>query len=224
MEKWEKRANNCNSGTFLFLLIIAAYVGLLPHSTSSNIPPHLQPNDKFLHLITFFAVSLVFYWVFETSRRRAVHLTIGVCTLALGIGSEFVQGVLPNGREFDLFDLVANIVGSLSAVGLCGWYHRRMLERRRHARYGSVSADGGNPDDVELGVTGRHHDDDEDDDGLGPQETGVTSLEQEVDNWDENAVDNWDTEDGIEEPEDLKTGGSGPGPAVSEGAGKKRSD
>lgn len=100
-----------------------------------------------------------------------------------------------------------------------------MLERRRHARYGSVSADGG-ADDVELGVTGRHHDD-EDDDDLGPQETGVTSLEQEVDNWDENAVDNWDTEDGIEDPdEDLKkgSGASGPGPAISEGTGKKRSD
>lgn len=101
-----------------------------------------------------------------------------------------------------------------------------MLERRRHARYGSVSADGANADDVELGVTGRHHGD-EDDDDLGPQENGVTSLEQEVDNWDENAVDNWDTEDGIEEPEDLKkgSGAAGPGPAVSgEGAGKKRSD
>lgn len=103
-----------------------------------------------------------------------------------------------------------------------------MLERRRHSRYGSVSADGGNADDVELGVTGRHHDgDDDDDDDLEPQETGVTSLQQEVDNWDENAVDNWDTEDGVEEPEDLKkgSGATGPGPTISgEGVGKKRSD
>jgi hypothetical protein len=30
---------------------------------------------------------------------------------------------------------------------------------------------------------------------MGPQESGVMSLEQEVDNWDENAVDNWDTEE-----------------------------
>lgn len=222
----KKKELTISPGTFLLLLIIAAYVGLLPHSTSTNIPQHLQPNDKFLHLITFFLISLVFYWVFETSRRRAVHLSVGVCTLALGVGSEFIQGVLPNGRAFDLFDLIANLVGSLGAIGLCGWYHRRMLERRRHARYGSVSADGANADDVELGVTGRHHGD-EDDDDLGPQENGVTSLEQEVDNWDENAVDNWDTEDGIEEPEDLKkgSGAAGPGPAVSgEGAGKKRSD
>lgn len=54
--------------------------------------------------------------------------------------------------------------------------------------------DGGN-DDVELGVgVGDHGEED----GMGPQESGVTNLEQEVDNWDENAVDNWDTEDGPE--------------------------
>lgn len=102
-----------------------------------------------------------------------------------------------------------------------------MLERRRSSRYGAVPGDGGNVDDVELGVAGiGHHDDRGGDEGLGPQETGVMSLEQEVDNWDENAVDNWDTEDGVEDPDNLKKGGAGsPGPAVNgEGVGRKRSD
>lgn len=50
-------------------------------------------------------------------------------------------------------------------------------------------------DDVELGVgVGGHSTRDEE--GLGPQESGVMNLEQEVDNWDENAVDNWDDDDG----------------------------
>lgn len=123
-------------------------------------------------------------------------MTLLVCTLGLGIGSEIVQGFLPNDRAFDPFDLVANVVGSLSAVGLCGWYHRRMLERRRKNRFGMME---GGADDVELGVgVGGHG---RDADGLGPQESGVTNLEQEVDNWDENAVDNWDTEDGPEPPQ-----------------------
>ncbi|PYH41339.1 VanZ family protein [Aspergillus saccharolyticus JOP 1030-1] len=208
------------AGAFVFLLIIAAYIGLLPHSDSSSIPSQLQPNDKFLHVVTFFLLSLVFYWIPDTSRRRTLHLTLVVCTLILGIGSEIVQGLLPNGRIFDPFDLLANIVGSLGAVGLCSWYHRRMLDRRRKARFGTLGGDGG--DDVELGFAGDHH---EDEDGLGPQETGVLNLEQEVDNWDENAVDNWDTEDGPDElagtttaAEDFKR--SSPG----DGDGKKRSD
>ena len=157
-----------------------------------GLPSEIQPNDKFLHLVTFFLVTLAFYWVFDTSRRRAVHLTLLFCTLGLGIGSEVLQGILPNDRPFDPFDAIANIVGSLGAVGLCGYYHRRMLERRRKSRYGIVD---GETDDVELGVGVGGHATEE---GLGPQESGVMNLEQEVDNWDENAVDNWDTEDGLE--------------------------
>jgi hypothetical protein len=95
-----------------------------------------------------------------------------------------------------------------------------MLERRRKARFGSLSEGG---DDVELGLAPGHREDD----GLGAQESGVMDLEQEVDNWDENAVDNWDTEDGDDpsiltgttamEREDQKT----PGGKIE---GGKRSD
>ncbi|RAL01628.1 VanZ family protein [Aspergillus ibericus CBS 121593] len=201
------------AGAFLFLLILAAYIGLLPHSTSSTIPSQLQPNDKFLHVVTFFLLSLIFYWVFDTTRRRTLHLTLLVCTIVLGIGSEIVQGILPNGRSFDPFDLLANIVGSLGAVGLCSWYHRRMLDRRRKARFGSIGGDG-TDNDVELGHL---HDEEE---GLGPQETGVMSLEQEVDNWDENAVDNWEEDD---ETGDL-AGDLSKRASPADGHGAKRSD
>lgn len=117
-----------------------------------------------------------------------MNLTLIVCTVSLGIGSEIVQHFLENGRLFDIFDIIANVVGSLGAVGLCSWYHRRMLERRRKARFGTL-VDGAGTDDVELGVHPSS--------GLGPQESGTTTLEQEVDNWDENAVDNWDEADDI---------------------------
>ncbi|CEL08025.1 Putative VanZ domain protein [Aspergillus calidoustus] len=176
------------AGAFVVLLLLSAYVGLLPHRDSPPVSPSLQPNDKFLHLVTFFALSLIFYWIPDTSRRRTLHLTLVVCTLVLGVGSEILQGILPNGRSFDPFDILANIVGSAGAVGLCSWYHRRMLERRRKARFGSLGEGG---DDLELGMGPGPREDD----GLGAQESGVMDLEQEVDNWDENAVDNWDTDD-----------------------------
>lgn len=74
-----------------------------------------------------------------------------------------------------------------------------MLERRRKARYGSLS-EGGAPEDVELGVNHAGEGSREGGAGgeLGPQESGVMNLEQEVDNWDENAVDNWDSDDGTD--------------------------
>lgn len=37
-------------------------------------------------------------------------------------------------RQFDPFDILANLIGSAGALVLCTWYHKRMLERKRQAR------------------------------------------------------------------------------------------
>ncbi|KAF5659671.1 hypothetical protein FHETE_9316 [Fusarium heterosporum] len=173
------------AGVFVLLLLIAAYAGL----TSVQLGQYV--NDKVLHFVTFFTLSIVFYWVVDTNRRRVINMTLVVCTIVLGVGSEFVQSFLDNGREFDLYDIVANVIGSLLGVGLCSWYHKRMLERKRRRRYSAVP--GEDEGDVELGEG---------------HETGVVegsarsrTLEEEVDNWDENQLDDeWDEEDAHEAP------------------------
>jgi hypothetical protein len=117
----------------------------------------------------------------------------------LGVGSEIVQALLPvtislvrkhpltaqNGREFDPLDVVANVAGSLLAVAACLWYHKRMLERKRRAKSLNLASAGLSDFDVELG------------EGASGQESGVTgapTLEDEVNNWDENAED-WDDDE-----------------------------
>lgn len=155
-------------------------------------------------------LSIAFYWILDTTRRRTLHLSVLVCTLVLGVGSEIVQSLVPNGRSFDPFDILANMVGSLGAIGLCTWYHKRMLERRRKARFGALLEEA--HEDVELGLSSTNEGAD-----VGPQETGVTStrtLEEEVDNWDENAVDEWDEDEdgdvsGAEEPSKPRSGSVG---------------
>ncbi|KAL9095499.1 MAG: hypothetical protein Q9165_002370 [Trypethelium subeluteriae] len=92
-----------------------------------------------------------------------------------------------NGREFDLYDIIANVLGSLAAVGLSTLYHKRMLERKRQAKYDAVPGEEGAEADLELG------------EGIGPQETGVaeepaTAAAAVDDNWD-NDADNWEEED-----------------------------
>ncbi|PFH56378.1 hypothetical protein XA68_16597 [Ophiocordyceps unilateralis] len=163
------------AGGFLLLLLAAAYAGLSTLQLGNFV------NDKVLHTVTFFLLTVVFYWIVDTNRRRTLNMTLVVCTLILGVGSEFVQSFLPNDRDFDLYDIVANVVGSLAGLGLCSWYHRRMLERRRKRKSYTAVPD---EDGVEL---------------LPDQEAGVTdgpsqprTLEEEVDNWNENAADDWD--------------------------------
>lgn len=86
-------------------------------------------------------------------------------------------------REFDPYDIAANVSGSLIALALCNWYHKRMIERKRAARgYNAVAGD--DELDVELG------------EGVGGQETGVvrSTVDDELDRWDENEED-WETTD-----------------------------
>jgi len=172
------------AGAFLFLLLLAGYAGL------TSVQVDTVVDDKVLHTVTFFILTVVFYWILDTTRRRTLNFTLIFCTGILGVGSEFLQGFLPNGRVFDFYDIVANLVGSLAGVALCSWYHLRMLERKRLAKTYHV-VPGDDELDLELG------------EGIGPQESSVTStaaaaertLEQEVDNWDENIEDAWDEDE-----------------------------
>ncbi|KIH89084.1 vanz-like protein [Sporothrix brasiliensis 5110] len=233
------------AGIFFLLLLLAGYAGLSSLQLGDIV------NDKILHFVTFFLLTVAFYWIVDTSRRRTMNMALAVCTGGLGVGSEVLQALLPdNGRVFDAMDIVANVLGSLAALGLCSWYHKRMLDRKRNRKYAAVPGEEGHGDevladtsvvDIELG------------EGVGDQSTILhdggngevvgtfppakpltspadvptkstaagaatsstavrgTTLEEELDNWDENAEDNWDADD---------TGDIGEG----SGTAKKRTD
>lgn len=180
------------AGVFFLLLLLAGYAGL----TSLQLDVYV--NDKVLHLFTFFLLTVVFYWIVDTNRRRTLNLTIVVCTLSLGVGSEFLQSFIPNGRDFDLYDIIANVVGSLAGLGLCSWYHKRMLERKRSRKnYNAVPGEDPSDEDLELGegiVAGHEEGIAETTRGRASSIGGErsTTLEEEVDNWDPNAEDPWD--------------------------------
>ncbi|RMX93414.1 hypothetical protein D0867_14212 [Hortaea werneckii] len=234
-----------------------AYLGL----STQKIPQYGQ-SDKGLHFVTFFLLTtvtivlnvethatvpsqeltdarkqLTFYWILETSRRRVVHLTLLVCTAGLGIGSEFVQAFLPNGRDFDPYDILANVVGSALALGLCSWYHKRMLERRRKNKHydivpgeeGDLEREEGRERDVELGEgVGAGHNLQEQETGTvpanangqtsaGAEQAKGTNVTEELDNWDENEED-WD-DDEVNGESKTTTNNNEAGPET-----KKRTD
>ena len=151
----------------MFEVLAAGYAGL----TTLQIP---QIDDKFLHAVTFLILTITFYWIFDTTRRRTFNFTLVTVTLGLGVCSELLQAFLPNDRQFDPLDIAANLVGSGAALGLCTIYHKRMLERKRRRKgYAAVPEDG--EDDVELQG----------------QESGVVDRETDEDNeiWDDMDAD-----------------------------------
>lgn len=194
------RIRKAPAGAFAAICLLAAAGGF----GRQQIPSYKQ-SDKALHFIAFFLITLCFYWILDTNRRRVLHLTLFVCPLLLGVGSEVVQGLLPNDRQFDPWDILANAVGSLSAIALSSWYHKRMLERRRQAKlYHAVPGEDNDEVDLELGEGTSH---------AGGQQSGIIreggeggmSVEEELDNWDENAQD-WDADDA-----EATAGGGGNG-------------
>ncbi|CBX98315.1 hypothetical protein IAQ61_010415 [Plenodomus lingam] len=193
------------AAAFIGLVFISAAARFSPPDYS--IPTYKQ-SDKVLHFVAFFLLTISFYWILETSRRKVLQLTFTVCTLGLGITGEVVQGLLPINRQFDYNDIVANVAGSLLAIAACNWYHKRMLERKRAAR-GYTAVAGDEERDIELGES------------VGGQESGVVrpTVDEELERWDENAVD-WETT----EPEPVN------GMAMSKdddgdlGDGKKRNN
>jgi hypothetical protein len=71
-----------------------------------------------------------------------------------------------------------------------------MLERKRqNKRYTTVPGDDPGDEDIELGE-GSGHEEGVTESGTVPAENRTMSLEEEVDNWDENALDAWDEDDG----------------------------
>ncbi|VVT51902.1 uncharacterized protein SAPINGB_P003251 [Magnusiomyces paraingens] len=119
------KIRNSFAAAFLVLCALSAYLGF------ADI--HLG-YDKALHAITFFILTLVFYWTIDSSRKKSINLTFLVCTVFLGIGSEFAQNFSPY-REFDFKDILYNAAGSISAIALSAWYHKRLLSRKRSAKY-----------------------------------------------------------------------------------------
>lgn len=137
-------------------------------------------------------MQITFYWILDTTRRRILNLTLFVVTGGLALGSEILQALIPNERKFDPLDIAANIIGSLSALGLCTLYHKRMLDRRRKKKgYGAIPQEGG-ADDLELGEG-----------GSAAQETGVVQG-REV--WDETGGDGSAEEDGRLTPSSADAG------------------
>ncbi|KAK9329851.1 hypothetical protein V1520DRAFT_342063 [Lipomyces starkeyi] len=129
------------AAAFVPLLLLSAYLGFAPIDVQ---------YDKPVHFLVFFTLTTLFYWIVDTTRRRLINATIIVCILLGGIGSELVQSFVPY-RAFDIFDIVANVIGASVALALSSFYHKGMLERKRAQKYFAVQ-----PQDpaLELGETG----------------------------------------------------------------------
>lgn len=103
------------------LVIAAIVVSLMPgHSL-----PQTGFGDKVEHALAYTFLTLWFTGIYP----RSSYARIGLGMLALGIGLEIAQGMLPFGRQMDFRDVIANSLGialglAIALMGLGGWAQR----------------------------------------------------------------------------------------------------
>lgn len=115
----------------VIIIILLAFLGFTKFSQS------LPLNDKLLHFLCFSLATGVFYFIFDVEehakriwfwKHSPLIFTLFLCFLCGGILSEFVQSALPY-KEFQIGDIIANLLGS--SVGLCASYYMERYYRRR---------------------------------------------------------------------------------------------
>jgi VanZ family protein len=108
-------------GWSLIILILLALPGsMLPHEQGFVIPGF----DKIVHFCLF--AGFVFFWCFyfeskNFSKAKLLRLffLVFLVAQAYGIGMEYVQKYFIPQRDFELGDIIADLLGAGVAYGLC---------------------------------------------------------------------------------------------------------
>lgn len=74
---------------------------------------NFENSDKLVHGFMFFGLAFLFQFLKEHRLLKSILVPFLISFLI-----EILQGIMPYGRTFDWFDLLANTIGILLAVGL----------------------------------------------------------------------------------------------------------
>lgn len=111
------------------VIIVILYLTLLPKPFGEEEIPLFPGADKLAHCCMFGGLSLTY--IFERYRIGKILTLKGAVITAIivsvfGIAVEFIQDAMDMGRSGDLYDALADTIGSFAAIPLCialHWIH-----------------------------------------------------------------------------------------------------
>ncbi len=89
-------------------VLAALYLSLMPVN-KLNLP---DMNDKLQHAVGYFLLTFWFCGIYP----RRQYWVVGLGMLGLGILVEVLQGAMNLGRQADMYDLIADLVGIVPAL------------------------------------------------------------------------------------------------------------
>ncbi len=106
--------------TLVVFILLALPGSMIPKEQAFALPGF----DKVVHLILF--GGFVWLWClhvaskkFSTAKRLRFFFYIFILAAIYGIGMEYVQKYFIPGRDYDLADMIADLIGAGLAYGIC---------------------------------------------------------------------------------------------------------
>ena len=133
----KKLINYIPAGVFsVIMTAFVVYVLLSPPSVTQGWLSLLKFKhaDKVVHFLLFFFLN--FAYLYDYTKHRSPHHTklnkeLALTTLAaaLGLMTEAGQLALGFGREYDVLDIVTDVIGAFIAFGLMRWFGGHVLRK-----------------------------------------------------------------------------------------------
>jgi len=114
-----KNLSEPNKNSFWSAFFWTLLIFFLSFKSPSNFPNITIPNiDKVVHFVFYFVFVFLWYrFLFFIKKTKMIHLfLLVVVAIMIGIMIEFGQGYFTITRQADVFDVVANSLGSIMGV------------------------------------------------------------------------------------------------------------
>jgi VanZ family protein len=117
---------------FLIGVLYSVCITIALLSPTNNVPRiDIAFLDKAIHIVIHLLLSFIWLWYGFTTDKyhisfKLVFLTLSMC-FAYGLAIEAMQHWFTQTRTFDVFDLVANVLGSLLGLFFFWIFKRRIV-------------------------------------------------------------------------------------------------
>ena len=75
-------------------------------------------SDKVIHIIAYFVLTYAWLYVFDFTLKKNHKTGLILTIFFYGIIIEAIQYIMTDSRQADIFDVVANVIGILLALGV----------------------------------------------------------------------------------------------------------
>ena len=103
----------------LFYLTCVALLSLLPPDDFPSQLPSFPGADKLVHICMYFGLASLTCWSMRAEAQHRWYYFVILFAICWGITMEIFQLIMHVGRSFEMFDILANSVGSL--IGILGY-------------------------------------------------------------------------------------------------------